>query len=116
MTGYSTLKGCPNACGRGAASMGDPVGVDVTIVLLSAGRSDLRLLKDDAFSVRGLHLFIGWETLVMYLFIFLACCEAREDFLVPMQGANKKKLRDTHVQRSKITIVKIIRISHMKTV
>jgi len=56
--------------------LGDPFRVDVIISPISAGRSDLRLLdkpseqvrvlSDDAFSVRGLHSIIGWETLVNY--------------------------------------------------
>ena len=36
----------------------------ISFALISAGRSDLRLLSDDTFSVRGLHSIIGWETLV----------------------------------------------------
>jgi hypothetical protein len=55
-----------------------------------------------------------FHILYIYLFSSPAVKPARF-FLFPMQGANKK-LRDTHVQRSKITHDRIIRISHMKTV
>ena len=41
----STLKACPNS------AMGDPFRVDVPSHVLSAGRTDLRLLRGDAFSV-----------------------------------------------------------------
>ena len=55
----STLKGSPVLMGDYHDEwMGDPFRVDVPPVVLSAGRSDLRILSGDAFSVSCGHLQI----------------------------------------------------------